>query len=249
MKFRRINLHNMRSEEWFNFLTEFKRFVEGMPALRLKIAKLFAVFLILYDKADKIIEKIRKSRMTPQIAELDKQRDTTFRGLVQTIESHKNHFDSAKRNAAESLQPVLKHYGNLAIKPYNEETAGINNFLQELRENHKNAIETLELTDWLNELERNNQIFEDAVLERNREEASKTDLHLLDVRRETNHCYKDIIERLEALILLEEDEQEKEIYISFVKLLNTNIKRYLDAAAKRKGRSDAKGDNDYDEED
>jgi hypothetical protein len=249
MKFRRINLHNLRNEEWFNFITEFKRFIEEMSPIRLKITRLFAVFLILYAKADEIIEKIRKSRMTPQIAELDKKRDTTFRGLVQTIESNKNHFDSAKRNASESLEVVLKHYGNLAIKPYNEETAAIYNFLQELRENYESAIETLELTEWLNELERNNQIFEEAILERNREEASKTDLRLLDIRQETNRCYRDIIERIEALILVEEDEQEKEIYTSFVKILNTNIKRYLDAGAQRKGRSDAKNDNDYDEKD
>jgi hypothetical protein len=249
MKFRKISFHNFRNEEWFNFLTEFKKFIEEMPSIKSKIAKLFALFLSLYFKADKIIEKIRKSRITPKIGELDKQRDTTFRGLIRTIESYKYHFDSAKRNAVESLQPVLKHYGNLAIKPYNEETAGINNFLQELRENHNNAIEILELTDWLNELEQNNQIFEDAILERNSEEANKTDLRLLEVRRETNRCYKDIIERLEALILIEEDEKEIENYTAFVKLLNTNIKRYLDTIAQRKGRAEAKDNDDYDEED
>jgi hypothetical protein len=247
MKFRRINFHSLRNEEWFNFLTEFKKFIEEMPSIGAKIVKLFTLFLSLYLKADKIIEKIRQSRVTPQIGELDKQRDTTFRGVVRTIESYKYHFDSAKRNAAESLQPVLKHYGNLAIKPYNEETAGINNFLQELRENYSSAIEILKLTEWLNELERNNQIFEDAVLERNREDASKTDLRLLDVRREIDRCYKDIIERLEALILIEEDEKEIENYMSFVKLLNTNIKRYSDAVAQRKGRADAK--DEYDEKD
>jgi hypothetical protein len=240
MKIKRINLHNLRNEEWFNFYSEFKRFVEEASPQGLKIEKYFAVFLVLYTKADGIIEKILKSKYTKQISELDKQRDSIFMGLIYMIKSYKHHFDSAKRKAAESLEPLITHYGNLAIKPYNEETAGIHNFLQEFRENYNDAIVTLELTTWLDELERSNLEFEEAIIERNREGASKSELRLLDVRQEIDSCYMDIVDRIEALILLTEDENEKEPYIAFTKTLNTNIKRYVDTIAQRKGRSDAK---------
>jgi hypothetical protein len=106
----------------------------------------------------------------------------------------------------------------------------------------------LELASWLDELERNNQIFEEGVLERNREGANKTELPLLDIRQQVNSSYMDIVERLEALLLLEEDEKQREIYISFFKTINTNIKRYADTLAQRKGRADAKK-NENDEND
>ena len=240
MEIKRINLHNLRNEEWFNFYSEFKRFVEEASPQTLKIEKYFAVFLVLYVQADSIMEKIRKSKHTKQIIELDKQRDSIFKGLIYAIKSYKHHTNSAKREAAESLEPLLSHYGNLAVKPYNEETAGIHNFLQEFRENYNDAIITLELTTWLDELERSNLAFEEAIIERNREGASKSELKLWDIRLEIDNCYKDIVKRLEALILITEDEKEKEPYIAFVKTLNTNIKRYLNTIAQRKGRSDAK---------
>jgi hypothetical protein len=235
-KIRRINLYGLRNEEWFNFFTEFKGFVEAVSAQGLKIDNLFATFLILYAMADEAIEKIRMSSITAEMPTWDKKRNNTFRGLVMAIESGRHHFDENKRAAAEHLNPVLSQYGNLAAKPYNEETAGIYNFLQELRGNYANDIQTLELREWVDELERNNQEFEQAVLERNRENAGKTDLQLMDVRRQTNRCYLDIVERLEALMLIEEDAN----YAVFVKTLNTNIERYKIALAQRKGRNKIK---------
>jgi hypothetical protein len=252
-KIKRIHLPSLRNEECFNFFSEFKRLVEEVSPQALNIVKSFAVFLGIYLMLDEIIEKIRKSSITKQISELDKLRDGTFTGLILAIRSFNHHFDSAKRNAAQSLEPLITHYGNLAVKPYNEETSGIYNFLKEFRENYNDAIIILELTAWLDELEQNNLAFEEAVMERNREGASKSELHLLDVRRQINRSYLDIVERIEALMLIEDEkedeEQKNETYTLFVKTLNTNIKRYLDAMAQRKGRSDAKKDNDYDEED
>lgn len=248
-KIKRIHLSSLRNEECFNFFTEFKRFVEEASPEALNIVKAFAVFLGIYEMLDEIIETIRKSSITKQISELDKQRDNTFTGLILTIRSFAHHFDSAKREAAASLEPLISHFGNLAIKPYNEETAGIQNFLQEFRENYSNAIAILELATWLDELERNNIAFEEAVIDRNREGASKSELKLLEVRRKINRSYLDIIERIEALMLIEDDEEKpkNETYTSFVKTLNTNIKRYLDAMAQRKGRSDAKKEEEDDD--
>jgi hypothetical protein len=245
MKVKRINLSRLRNEEWFNFFTEFKKFVESISARILNIEKLFGVFLFLYAIADEIIEKIRKSKMTPQIFTLDKRRDNTFRGLIHTIGADKFHFDSAKSAAAKNLEPLLTHYGNLADKPYNEETSGIYNFIQEFRTNYSAEIETLELNTWLDELKKDNDAFEEAILERNKEISGRSEVRLLDVRRDIDNCYREMIQRIEASMLILEEDAEK--YEPFVKMLNANIKRYLDAVAQRKGRADAK--DEYDEED
>jgi short-subunit dehydrogenase involved in D-alanine esterification of teichoic acids len=245
-KTRKIYLHNLRNEEWFNFFTEFKTIIEKFSPEKLKILKTFAVFSSLYILVDGIIEKIRKNRMTAQISELDKQRDTTFRGLVRTIDSYTYHFDMTKQAAAKNLDPVLSHYGNLADKPYNEETAGIYNFLQELRTNYVDEITVLEIAPWLDELEQKNNEFEKTILDRNQDEANKSELKLLDVRRDVDKAYTDIIERIEALLLLEEDENQKSLYETFLKELNTNIKRYTDIIAQRKGRKDSNSEtNNY----
>jgi hypothetical protein len=234
MKFKRIRLNKLRNEEWFNFFTEFKSFVEEFFPNAQNIEELFAVFLNLYFTADKAIEKITKSGLTSAIVQLDEKRDASFRGLVSAIKSSLYHYDPTKREAAEKLSILLDHYGNLAVKPYNEETASIYNFVQELRGNYAGAIQTLALEGWVNNLDRENNDFENTVLARNRESADKTDISLLEVRRKTDRCYLDIIERLEALMLINGDAG----FEPFVKVLNNNIDRYNNAMKRRNGQKD-----------
>jgi hypothetical protein len=232
MKIKRIKLDKLRNEEWFNFFTEFQKLVTQATPEALDIEALFSVFVTLYSQADALLEVLRKSSYTSDIVRLDSVRDSTYRGLSEAILSALHHYSDTHSAAAERLQPLLEHYGNLSVKSYNEETAGIYNFLQELRGTFAPQVATLALEGWVDELERNNRAFEAAILARNVEGAGKaTDVTLLDIRRKTNRCYLDIVERIEAKILL----QGEANYSAFVKTLNTNIERYAIALNRRQG--------------
>jgi hypothetical protein len=67
-------------------------------------------------------------------------------------------------------------------------------------------------------------------------------LVVLDLRRKIDRCYLDIIERIEAQILLQGDET----FATFVKTLNTNIDRYLAVLNRRGGKK--KGEKEEEEE-
>jgi hypothetical protein len=255
--FKRIKLHLLRNEEWFSFYRDYRQFVENTTAKALKIERLFGIFLPLYVMADGLIEKIRKSKITDRITDLDKQRDNTFHGLVYTIKASRLHFNTIKSTAAKNLEPLLYHYNDLADRPYEEESGGIYNFLQEIRTNYKDEVNVLELTPWLDELERNNDEFKNAMLERTYEAVDKPEMKLFDVRKEVDSCYRKMIERMEAFIILKEEEAEEDganreaieeelkAHKDFVKVLNANIKHYSDTIAQRKGRSkDENEDND-----
>jgi hypothetical protein len=253
---RKINLVILRNEEWISFFRDFKQFVEDTTAKVLKVERLFSLFLPLYNLADEIIEQIRKSKVTVRIADLDKLRDNTFHGLVYAIKSYRYHFDTIKAAAAKSLETILDHYKDLADRPYEEESAGIQNFLQEIRTHYKNEVEVLELNPWLEELEQNNEEFKKAMLERTYEAVDKPEIKILDVRKETDQSYKKIVEHIEAFIILKEEEAEEEganketieeelkPFRDFVKVLNANIKYYLDTIAQRKGRVKNDDEND-----
>jgi hypothetical protein len=202
-KIRRFHLHRLRNEEWFNFFIEFKIFVEEASPGTLNIVELYAVFLVLFTDVDTALEKLLKSGYTATIVLLDGQRDDVFRGLAAAVDSAAHHFDPVMREAAEALKPLWDHYGNLAVRPFNEETAALINFMQELRGKFAPAVQTLGLTGWVDELERCNNAFEAAVLDRNRESAEKPDLQVLDLRRKINRCYLNMVERIEAQILLQ----------------------------------------------
>jgi hypothetical protein len=230
MKIKRIKLNRFRNEEWFNFFTEFKEFVTQSTPETLNIEALYAVFLALYAQADETLEILRKSSYTSEIVQLDGVRDGTYRGLSEAVKSSQHHYVEAQSAAARKLKPLFDHYGDVPAKPYNEETAIIYNLLQELRGQYAPQIATLSLQGWLDELERNNLAFEAAILARNAEIADKSiDETMLEVRRKTDRCYLDIVERIEALILVQGDTN----FAVFVKLLNANIERYQNVLSRR----------------
>jgi hypothetical protein len=228
----------MRNEEWFNFFTEFKTFVEQATPRVLNIEALFTTFLALYAQADKSLEILRKSGYTAEIVRLDGIRDGTYRGLTEVIKSGLHHYFAQMREAAEKLELIIDHYGNLSAKPYNEETSGIYNLLQDLRAK-ATEVSTLSLSGWLNELETNNRAFETAILARNAEEAGHVaDINMLEIRRQTDRCYLDIVERLEALMLI----QGTVAFADFVNKLNANITRYKNVLSRRGNHKEEKTD-------
>lgn len=246
--FIRFDRSKQRNEEWFNFYTEFKKAVEEFLPGVLNIEELFAVFLTLYAMADEALEKIRKSGFTEVMSVLDADRDGKFRGLADSVKSALNHFDSLKRKAAANLTILFDHYGNLAAKPYDEETGGIYNFLQELREKYAADMETLGLMEWANELERSNIEFSNAVTERSKETAGKTELIMVDVRKQTDRCYVDILERIEALALINGEENFKP-FIKFLNAISTRYKNRLNRRGGGSGGSDNTDENREENED
>jgi hypothetical protein len=233
MKTKRFKNEDLRNEEWFQFYTEFKTLVEQYTPAALNIDELFAVFLVLYSNSDEALEIIRKNAATGQLAEADTTRDIDFRGFAEAVKSALHHFDAAKREAARRLQITFDHYGNLARKPYDEETASIYNFVQEMNGKHASDIAVLGLNDWVIQLDADNKAFEALLKTRYAEDAGKTDLRMKDVRRETDRNYRDILDRIDALILINGDSA----YAPFVKELNIRVERYSDIIAQRKGRS------------
>jgi hypothetical protein len=236
MKIKRIKLNRLRNEELFNFYTEFKTFVERTTPGVLNIDALFATFLELYAQADDALEILRKSSYTADIAWLDGRRDSIYHGLVAAVDSGLHHYDDDRRVAAEKIKVILDHFGNLAGKNYNEETAGIYNFLQELRKSCVLQLAIMELNGWVDELDRANHKFETAILDRNDEAAGKADhVRMLDIRRQIDRCYLDIVERIEALALIQGDAA----FADFVNALNANIERYKIGLSRRGGNKPA----------
>ncbi|MDR2564158.1 MAG: DUF6261 family protein [Prevotellaceae bacterium] len=228
--FTRLDLRRLHNEEWFNFFTEYKGFVLYITAAVLGIQQLFANFIELMQKADAALEQIRKSKVTDDIVQLDARRDNAFRMLKSALRYGLSSTDPNQLAAAKKLEPVFKHYGNLAAKSYDDETAGIVNFIQDLRGSYASYVEILEWEGMIAALELANNEFEAAILLRNAESADRPAYKMLDLRTKINRCYLDMIEKIEAKILLNGDEDIAE----FVKNLNSNIERYKQTLARRK---------------
>jgi trans-aconitate methyltransferase len=231
MKIVRVHLAALRNEEWFQFMTEVRDLIVKFTAQALSITELFVLFLKFYLEADTALEIIRKSPETEKMIEADHLRDQTFHGLNTTIRAAVFHFNPAHSEAARQLTIVLDRFGNLAQKAPNEETAGIYNLVQELRGVYAGYIETLGLTEWVEELAARNEAYEALVKARNEEVAARPKLHVKQTRHELDGVYHRIVERIEALCLVRGPEN----FAAFIEQLNAFATRYNNVVAQRRG--------------
>jgi hypothetical protein len=238
MKISFVRIHSFRNEEWFQFMTEFKFLVEKYSAATLNITALFATFVVCYNNTDIALEIVRKSIDTALMKTADKKRDRSYRGLVDVIRAFLNHSDPYKRECAQKLSVLVDHYGNLSQKAPNEETAGINNLLQDMAGQYGAQISQLNLGEWMNQLSVDNAAYEALVRDRNTETSARSKLKAKECRTQTDAVYAQIVERIDSAIVINGAAN----YTLFVNELNAFIKRYNDVLAERKGISASKRD-------
>ena len=236
MKLQKIDLSRLRNDEHFQFNTEFRDLVNAVSPATLKVAVQFDLYQSLYVQEDEALKKIMKSAITADMQNADQRRDLTFRGMVDANKSALNHFNVEVQAAAKRLKIVFDTYGNVGLKPLNEETSAIYNLLQELQGTHAADMAIVKIADWADELEINNKAFEKLVKNRYDESAGRTELVLRQTRKQVDAAYRTIIERIDALGLIEDND----VYRNFIRKLNVVIEKYDNTVTQRKGIASAK---------
>ena len=232
MKIKRIDFRTLRNNEHFQCQTEFKALVEDFNAATLKIEPYFSdSYIPRYNAEDEALIKIIKSSFTDERSDADRGRDQTFRGIVDTVNGALNHFDPAVQTAARRLKIVLDTYGNVAQLPLNEETSAIYNLVQDLNEKYSVEVGRVSIMPWVDKLKADNQVYEALVMGGYEEEATKTELKAKETRTEVDAVVRQIIERIEALIVIEGETG----YTDFVRRLNLIFDKYANTLALRKG--------------
>ena len=224
-----------RNEEFFQFFTEFKDLVSKYEVDSNFFGE-YVKLIALYNELDDSLELVRKSNYTSEIVELDKMRDKVFLGLKNTIKALQNHFDEDKQKASTRLMLVFKTYGNVKEKGYAAETATIYNLVKDLNEKYEFEIEILELQGWVDKLDEYNNSFSKLMSARDKEKSEKPQKRVVDIRKEMEICYRNIIRFIEVAMFSEPDDN----LISFVNELLSKIVRFANILSLREGRAAAK---------
>jgi len=222
MKIEAFFRKHLRNDEHFQFHTAVRDLIIKEGAQTLKIQTQFAAYQTLYDREDEGIKKVSKSFLTDKIHKADKARDDIYAGMVLINEGSLRHYSEPIREAAERLKILFDTYGNIPQKPLNEQTSAVHNILQELKGEYLAATQTVGINGWVAELETRNAAFDALMLERFDEAAAKTDIVVRTARRELDAAYDIIVERINALAVVEGIEQ----YEAFIRKLNIVIAKY-----------------------
>jgi hypothetical protein len=236
MEIQKINLHSLLSEEHMQIHTDFRTYVTRYDPEKLKITHKYASYTLAYDVLDEAFKQSRKSMNTADVQKADKARDAIWTGMRKALQLALKHYDKDVVKAAYKVKIVFDTYGNVAKMSFNRETASVDNIIQDLQGKYSAEAATAGLTQWVTELKNANETFKNLMLERYDETTAQPSVTLRDARQKIDCEYRDIVKYINALIVVEGEDNYRE----FVTAFNTVIKRYADDMKQRKGRAAAK---------
>ena len=245
MKILRLDFRSLRNNEHFQCGKETRALIDEFEADKLKIVDIFKnEYVPAHQEEDEAILKIVKNSFTEARSEIDRKRDGYFAGMVYANKAALKHFESKVVSSAKRLKILFDTYGNIARLPLQEETSAIYNLIQELDGTYSQDVELVHLKDWKDKLEESNKEYENLLKQGYEEEAAKTELRVKAARTAVDAIFRRMVERLEALMVLEGEDAYKE----FVRRLNLQLEKYDNLLAQREGRASAKKSEQVDEE-
>jgi hypothetical protein len=214
------------------FNTEFIRVINETGPDILAITSKFNAYTALFEQEDIAFKKISKSIYTDDINDGNYARKETFRGMRDAIKAAVRHFREDVKSAAKRLTVLMDTYGNITRRSLNEETAAIINLIQDFKGRFAADVVKVGIGELVKELEGQNIHVSGLVASRYDEEAQKSENVMLQARNKTDKAYKDIIKRIEAMNLIDE---QATVFREFICKFNAVIEKYRNILAQRAG--------------
>jgi len=231
-----ITLTRMNNEVHTQFHESVITLIEQTSPQALGIEALHERYRSAFDEQASALLVINKSETTALIAQQDAARDAIFRGFSDTVKGFRNHFDHEMRQAANLLWNVFLHYGNIARKTLDAQTAATNDLLREFERNDvAQAIAKLNVADWRDKLDEENKKFHQLMMQRYSEAAAKDTAKMKTARVETDKFYRAIANQINNMMLAAPDQN----IAAFVNEWNAIVKRFKNILAQQLGKKNA----------
>jgi hypothetical protein len=215
-------LHALKNETHVEFHGKVIPIFADFDPQALGIQPLFNGYRPAFLREKESLDFIIKSALTQEIVLQDHERDMVYRGFDNTAKAALNHFDPAYRAAARKIDVIIKRYGNISRKTFDDESAAIDDLIQELQlPANESDVTLIGLKPWKDRLAYENTRFRQLMDERYNETAGKTSLRMKTARTETDKYYLAILSQIENNHLAGIPVNE-----AFLKKLNTVIERF-----------------------
>lgn len=242
IKIESFGLTHLMVEEHFQFMSDVDSILaETQPQMvrsSVDVYELYPRFKELLQQEDAIVAGLRKNIYTRSITEYDNIRDKIFLGMKSYFKAYTYSASDEKEEAAHRIMTIIENYKDPRRRPYNEETAIIYNMIQDLKDKCHADMDLIgtPAIDWLSDLKIANQDFEEAMVHRYDDKMEKPDWEISTVRAEINEVYS----QMTTLIDVRNSLEENNTYIKLAKKINERVSYYKTTLAVRKGRADAK---------
>ncbi len=224
--FEYINLRRLRNSEFVIFSQDFLEIIDENNLDNLQLQTLIQDLKTSQSVLSSIFTKERGSEITEELQLLDNLRDNSFNGISLFINSLTYHYEEPKQKAAKTLKHHIEAtYGSgVARLNYRAETSVLFDMIDKWKTlpKLKDSIELLALTDWVNQLEKENNDFNEKYHARIKANANCSSQRVSELREEINSKYYNVSKFIEALTTV----NGLENYETVIKNINSLIKEY-----------------------
>ncbi len=202
-------LEKYRKGDLVQFLNNVLKILTQERAMTLKVAPQREALAEVMQRFNDSWHPNKGSELTPQIQELDVERDTLFTGLKLTVDAWASyHYEKDKQNASFLLSDKIASYGEKLHKiRYQQETAILNSLLASFENELQQEVQLLGLTDWVAKLRATNTLFDAKYVERTEATSTEQEGRVLELRIEATHAFRKLKSLFEARMEIAEAEE------------------------------------------
>jgi hypothetical protein len=225
MKIFKLKLEKLRNEAHYQSQLLTKKLIDENPTISAIVVQSYPEFIRLLELEGTLVDQVRKSEYTAELAATDARLDRDIVGLNSAIDAALHHFDPETVKAAKILEVRMKSFrGEIEKKAYEEESGAVKILVRDLQTTYAPQIAYLNLDSWVTEIENAQQEFERLFLLRNDELADRSHEKLEKVRKEIDAAYRQMIGQIDAYTVLNGDDSTE----PFVRRINEEIVYFND---------------------
>jgi len=232
----KIKMTHLRNSEFLAFHKDLLTIVKQNNPETLNVVQATTLYSDKIAELEALYKTDTFNPITDELVELDHQRDEVFNGINNLLAGHANHFSPGMRDAAHLLQRDLEKYGSGFVKGnYNAETINLENIIRDWisKAELKKATETLALVEWITELDRVNQLFNNKYIARTGSYAAQPDETATGKRAEVVGAYDLLGKFLSSHAFL----NDTLVYRTTISQINTLIDQYSTLMKQRRAKA------------
>jgi len=216
----------------------------GVSQLPAKVEAAYTPFVAGVAKVDEAYKISHSSEYTQQIADEDTRRDILYTALKKQVQMYtKFTFDMEKKSAATYLWNIIKKYNVDVNENYSEESVKLQQMLQEMEDDNVAGghITALGMASLVAQLKTSNEAVRTLLSQRNDERMQKEKAALANARNAADEAYRELVLKLNASAVIEDNTEGIEGVISQV---NELIKYYRQYVLPKYGKGDKENEGE-----